>query len=72
MPAILDSLFHKAVNTTSSPVVVEGGGGEEPRSGGNFPYKNFYMVKWLQFRLFSAPHVTKYSYIDVQSHQPVM
>ena len=26
MPAILDSLFHKVVNTTSSPIVVEGGG----------------------------------------------
>ena len=26
MPAILDSLFHKVVNTTSSPIGVEGGG----------------------------------------------
>ena len=26
MPAILDSLFHKVVNTTSSPIRVEGGG----------------------------------------------
>ena len=39
MPAILDSLFHKVVNTTSIPIG-EGGGGE-PRSGGNFRYKNF-------------------------------
>ena len=26
MPTILDSLFHKVVNTTSSPIGVEGGG----------------------------------------------
>ena len=26
MPAILDSLFHKAVDTTSIPIGVEGGG----------------------------------------------
>ena len=26
MPAILDSLFHKVVNTTSIPIAVEGGG----------------------------------------------
>ena len=26
MPAILDSLFHKVVNTTSTPIGVEGGG----------------------------------------------
>ena len=26
MPAILDSLFHKVVNTTSIPVGVDGGG----------------------------------------------
>ena len=29
MPAILDSLFHKVVNATSSPIGVEGGGGGE-------------------------------------------
>ena len=39
MPAILDSLFHKVVNTTSSPIGVEGGG--EPQSGGTFRCKNF-------------------------------
>ena len=26
MPAILDNLFHKVVNTTSTPIGVEGGG----------------------------------------------
>ena len=36
MPAILDSLFHKVVDTTSSPIEMEGGGGGEPQSGGNF------------------------------------
>ena len=41
MLAILDSLFHKVVNTTSIPIGVEGGGGREPRSGRNFQYKNF-------------------------------
>ena len=58
MPAILDSLFHKVVNTTSSPIEVEAGGGGEPRSGRTFRYKNSFMAKWLQFRLFSVPHVT--------------
>ena len=29
MPAILDSLFHKLVNTTSIPIGVQGGGGGE-------------------------------------------
>ena len=47
MPTILDSLFHKVVNTTSIPIGVEGGGGGEPQSGGNFLYKNFFMAKWL-------------------------
>ena len=70
MPAILDSLFYNVVNTTSKPVGVESGGGGELRSGENFRYKKF-MAKWLQFRLFLAPHVTKCSYIDAQSHQPV-
>ena len=41
MPAVLDSLFHKVVNTTSSPIGVEVGGEGEPRSGGTFRYKNF-------------------------------
>ena len=39
MPTILDSLFHKVVNTTSIPIEVERGGGEL-QSGGNFRYKN--------------------------------
>ena len=37
MPTILDSLFHKVVNTTSSPIGVGGGG--EPQSGGTFQFK---------------------------------
>ena len=41
MPAILDSLFHKVVNTTSIPIGVEGGGGGEPRKGGKFRCENF-------------------------------
>ena len=43
MPTISDSLFHKVVNTTSSPIGVEGGGGGELRNGGIFHYKNFLM-----------------------------
>ena len=39
MPTILDNSFHKVVNTTSIPTGV--GGWWEPRSGGNFQYKNF-------------------------------
>ena len=68
MPTILDSLFHKVVDTISSPIGVEGGGGEEPQNGGPFQFKKFYMAKWLQSRLFSAPHITKCSYIDAQFH----
>ena len=41
MPAILDSLFHNVVDTTSSPIRVEGGGGGEPRSGGTLRFKKF-------------------------------
>ena len=36
MPTILDSLFHKVVDTTSSPIGVEGGGGGESQSGKTF------------------------------------
>ena len=39
MPAILDSLFHKVVNTTSSLIGVQGRGGGEPRSGETLRYK---------------------------------
>ena len=39
MPTILDSLFHKVVNMTSSPIGVEGGGSGEPQSGGTFRFK---------------------------------
>ena len=39
MPTILDSLFQKVVDTTSSPIGMEGGGGGEPQSGGTFQYK---------------------------------
>ena len=41
MPAILDSLFHKVINTTSRPIVVEGGGGGEQQSSKhNFLWPN--------------------------------
>ena len=41
MPATLDSLIHKVVNTTSIPIRVEGGNGLEPQSGGTLQYKTF-------------------------------
>ena len=41
MPTILDSLFHKAVDMTSSLIGVEGGGGE-PRNSGTFQFKKLY------------------------------
>ena len=34
LPAILDSLFHGLVTTTSASIGVEGGGDGEPGSGG--------------------------------------
>ena len=72
MPAILDSLFHKVANMTNSPIGIESGGGKEPQSGETFWYKNLFMVKWLQFRTFSAPLITKCSYMDAQSHQLIL
>ena len=45
MPATLDSLFHKVVNTTNIPIGVEGGGGGELRSDGTFRFKKIYMAK---------------------------
>ena len=61
------------VDATSSPIGVEGGISDgEPRSGGTLRFKNIYMAKWHQFKLFSAPYITKCSYIDAQSHQPVL
>ena len=39
MPAILHSLFHKIVNTTSTPIGVEGRGAGEPRDGEIFRLK---------------------------------
>ena len=72
MPAILDSLFHKVVNTTSSPIGVEGRGCWGATKWQDLPVQKLFMDKWLQFRLFSAPQDTKCSYIDAQSHQPVL
>ena len=71
MPAILNSLFHKVVNTTSSPIEVEGGWWWGATKWPDLPIKS-YKAKWLQFRLFSDPHITKCNCIDAQSHQPVL
>ena len=39
MPAILDSLFHKVVDTTSSPIGVENGGWWRATKWRNLPIK---------------------------------
>ena len=57
MPAILDSLFHKVVNTTSTPIGVEGGGWW-PRSGGEFRYKSFLWPNGFNSGFFQL-HTTK-------------
>ena len=72
MPAILDSLFHKVVNTASIPIGVEGGGWWGATKWWELLIQKLFYAKWLLFRPFSAPHVTKCSYIDAQSYQPVL
>ena len=73
MPAILDSLFHKVVNTTSIPIGVEGGGGW----WGATKWQELLTQKLFNGQMasiqtvFSSTHL-KCSYIDAQSHQPVM
>ena len=60
MPTILDSLFHKVVNTTSIPIGVEGGCGGEPLSGRNFQYKNFLWLNGFKsgcFQLHASQNV---------------
>ena len=57
MPAILDSLFHKVVNTTSIPIGVEGRGGGEPRSGETLRYKNFLWPNSGRFWLHMSQNV---------------
>ena len=68
--ALYGSLFHKVVNTTCSPIGVDGGEWWGAMKWRELSIQNFIMTKWLQFRLFSAPHVmiTQCSYIDAQSH----
>ena len=72
MPAILDSLFHKVVDTTSSSVGVEGGGGGEPREWGDLPIQKSLYGQMASIHAVLAPHITKCSYIDAQSHLPVL
>ena len=72
MPIILDSLFHKVVNTTRILIGVEGGGWWGATKWRELLTQKHFMAKRLQFRLVSTPHVSKCSYIDAQSHQPVL
>ena len=75
LPTILDSLFHKVVNTTSTPIRVEGRGGGEPQSSGLFQFKNFiwpnninsgcfYKTHMLQNVAKSMPSLTSNVYVD--------
>ena len=71
MPAILDSLFHKVVNTTSSFIGVEGGGWWGATKWRDLLIQNFFMPKWLHFQLHmpqnvatSIPHLTSQSCSD--------
>ena len=45
MPAILDSLFHKVVDSTSSPIEVEGGGWWKATKWWDVPIQKNYMIK---------------------------
>ena len=73
MAAILDHLFHKVVNTTSSSIWIEGGGGE-PQSSETLRYKNFlwpngFKSGCLQLHMSqnvstSMPSLTSQSYHD--------
>ena len=57
MPAILDSLFHKVVNTTSILIGVEDGGGGEPQSS------------WaLRYNLKSSLWPTGFNWVRFQLH----
>ena len=72
MPTILDSLFHKVFDTTSSPIWMEGGGWWGAMNWRDLLIQKIHMAKWHQFRLFSAPHITTCSYINAQSHKPIL
>ena len=75
MPAILDSLFHKVVDTTSTPIGAEDGGGRCYKGVGPSDKKIIYgqMANGINsgcFRLHISQNVA--TYIDAQSHQPVL
>ena len=72
MATILDSLFHKVFNTISTPIWGAGWGVVGSHKVVDSSNSKNYMAKWHQFRLFSAPHITKCSYINTQSHQLVL
>ena len=60
MPAILDSLFHKVVNTTSTPIGVEGGGWGVVGShevAGSSGIKTFYGQMASIQAVFSSTHL---------------
>ena len=60
MPAILDSLFHKVVNTTSIPIGVEGGGwgvAGSHKVAGSSNTKTFYGQMASIQAVFSSTHL---------------
>ena len=63
---------HKVVNATSSPIGVEDEGQWGATKRRELWIQKLFMAKRLQFRLFLVPHITKCSYINAQSHQPVL
>ena len=69
MTAILDSLFHKIVSTTSSPLGMDGGGWWGAKQWLNLPIQK---LLYGQMASIQATHITKCSYIDAQSNQPVL
>ena len=56
MPTILDSLFHKVINTTITPIGVMG----SHRVAGLQFKKIIWAYGVIPCRLFSAPHITKH------------
>ena len=60
MPAILDSLFHKVVDTTSSPIGVEGGGWWEATKWRDLLIQKFVYGQMASIQaVFSSPYVSQ-------------
>ena len=71
LPTILNSLFCKVVNTTSTPLGVEDSGGGELQNGELFQFKNFTWPNGINSGCFQT-HMSQNEAIYAQSRQPVM